>query len=590
MKKVRTTTRIIYKNSAEYEFKRPPLFTDRTSIVKWCVIVLFAGLFARLIYIQCFLHTKISPIVDRMVERERVETSKRGGIFDTKNKPLALSVKRHNIFLDAKEIKDFDEVKKALSKNGIKIKETKLSQLKGKRYVPLNQEVTNIEQIRNENLKGVGDEFRYVRKYPEGRLLAQTIGITSVSGSGIGGIEKSFDRYLRGKVVKVKAYKKAVGISIPEEFINKTKLRASDVILHVDKRMQFIVEEELREAFIKNGARKAMCVVQNPKTGAILAIASFPDFDFLDKKKQIENLKNPIISDYYEPGSTFKIIAAAAALEEKKVGLDDMFYLENGRYKIGNSAIKDDHKFKGSMNVAKIIEQSSNIGIAKVAQKLGKEKLYEYIRKFGFYSFTDIDLPGEIRGNLPEVSSWDNLSLANIAFGQGVGVTALQLINAFCVIANDGVLMKPSIIKSIENPYDKSGNKTFEPKEVRRVISAETAKTMRTFLKNAVEFGTGRSAKTSGWTAGGKTGTAQKFDVKEKKYSDKYYVASFCGMLPALEPKIVILVIIDEPKGNYYATSAASPVFSKIAERLSMYLEIPRDITENENDGKNEIA
>jgi cell division protein FtsI (penicillin-binding protein 3) len=273
----------------------------------------------------------------------------------------------------------------------------------------------------------------------------------------------------------------------------------------------------------------------------------------------------------YEPGSTFKIITVSAALEENKISLSDTFFLENGKYKINGHTIKDDHKINGYASISKILEQSSNIGLVKIGQKLGGANLYKYVRKFGFYSLTGIDLPGEIKGSLLDVDKWSGLSLPTISFGQGIGVTALQMINAYCVIANDGILMKPSIVKSIES------SDVFPSKEVRQVVSSETAKIVRQFLKNVVDFGTGKSAKTPGYTVGGKTGTSQKIDPGTKKYSTKRYTASFCGMLPALNPEIVILVVIDEPKGDYYGASVASPIFAKIAQRTAEYLRIKKD-------------
>jgi cell division protein FtsI (penicillin-binding protein 3) len=278
-------------------------------------------------------------------------------------------------------------------------------------------------------------------------------------------------------------------------------------------------------------------------------------------------------------------------LELGKVKFTDGFYLENGKYKIAGYTIKDDHKIKGNASLSEIMEQSSNVGMIKIAQKLGSENFYGYIRKFGFYSLTGIDLPGEAKGLLADVKDWNALSLPTISFGQGIGVTGLQMINAFSAVANDGVLMKPYVIESIEKPDSVHVMRTkknidnemtesvFEPKEIRRVVSVETARIVKKLLKNVVDFGTGRSAKISGYTVGGKTGTAQKVDSVLKTYSAKYYTASFCGMVPALEPEIVILVIIDEPQSSsgYYAASVASPVFASIAKRTAEYLGIKKD-------------
>jgi cell division protein FtsI (penicillin-binding protein 3) len=267
----------------------------------------------------------------------------------------------------------------------------------------------------------------------------------------------------------------------------------------------------------------------------------------------------------------------AAALEEGKTRLSDIFYLENGKIKIAGHTIKDDHKIEGgSANLSKSFEMSSNIVMIKIAQRLGPDIFYDYIRKFGFYSLTGIDLPGETKGLLMDVKKWNALTLPNISFGQGIGVSALQIINAFSALANGGVLLKPFVIQKITK--SNSQDEIFEKKEIRRLVSEDTARNMRKLLKNVVDFGTGKSAKVKGYTVGGKTGTAQKADPSTKTYSTKYYNASFCGMLPAMNPEFVVLVIIDEPKGSsYYASSVASPVFANISKRIAEYLCIEKD-------------
>jgi cell division protein FtsI (penicillin-binding protein 3) len=334
----------------------------------------------------------------------------------------------------------------------------------------------------------------------------------------------------------------------------------------------------LKKAFEKYKAKKAICIVQDPQRGRILAMVSLPDFDSSGEIKDVIALRNSAITDIYEPGSTFKIVPIAAALETGKVNFSDTFYVENGKFKIAGHTIRDDHKLEGRVSLSKVMEMSSNIGMVKIAQKLGDEDLYEYIRKFGFYSLTGIDLTGEAKGILMDVKNWNALTLPTVSFGQGIGVTALQMINAFSAIANDGILRKPYVIQKIEQ-LETDAN-LFESKEIRRVVSVETARAVKKLLKSVVDSGTGKSAKINGYTVGGKTGTAQKVDPATKTYSTKYYTASFCGMVPAMKPKFVILVIVDEPKGSsYYASSVASPVFANIAKRTAEYLGIEKDDT-----------
>ncbi|MDR3274530.1 MAG: penicillin-binding protein 2 [Endomicrobium sp.] len=516
-----------------------------------------------------------------MVIRNNVEMPKRGDILDSKGKILASSVKKYTVFLDPKIIEDFNKMKNILSHDGIKIKADNLNELGKTSYCPIafNTDADVIDKIKSEQLKGVGFESKYKRQYPEGRFLAHILGITGSEGNGLEGIERTYNEYLCGYSIITKTRRDGRGHIIYDRFIDKTKIRGQSIELSIDSNIQFIAEQELRKAFDKYKAKKAVCIIQNPKTGAIFAMVSLPDFDSSGKIKDIKILRNSAISDIYEPGSTFKIVAVAAALEQNKVKLTDNFYLENGRYKIAGHTIRDNHKIEGYASLKKIMEQSSNIGIVKITQKLSNENFYEYIRKFGFYSLTGIDLPGEAKGILMGADKWNALSLPTISFGQGIGVTALQIINAFSAIANGGILMKPSLLRNIEKTGTETNDKNvFESKEIRRVISFETAQTMRKLLKNVVDFGTGRSAKIADYTVGGKTGTAQKVDPLIKTYSTKHYIASFCGMIPAMNPEIVILVIIDEPKGSsYYAASVASPVFASIAEKTARYLDIEKD-------------
>ncbi|MCA6072124.1 MAG: penicillin-binding protein 2 [Endomicrobium sp.] len=557
---------------------------NRKTALIFVIMSVFFLLFAKLVYVQIILHGKINRTVDKMINRENVETPKRGDILDFNRKILATSIKKYTVFLDPKVIKDFNRVKTVLANNGIKIKEKQLSDFGNTSYVPIafNINMDIVDKIKKEQLKGIGFVTKYVRQYPEGRLLAHILGITDSDGNGLEGIEKICNESLSGNTIMTKIRRDGCGRIIQDKLVNQSKTRGQNVELSIDRTIQFITEEELRKVFEKYKAKKAVCIVQDPKDGKILAMVSLPDFDCSDKIKDISILRNAAISDVYEPGSTFKIVTVAAALETKKVKLSDTFYLENGKFKIADHTIRDDHKIQGSASLSKSMEMSSNIGMVKIAQKLGSENFYEYIRKFGFYSLAGIDLPGEERGLLMDVKRWNALTLPTVSFGQGIGVTALQIINAYSAIANDGILTKPCVIKKIEKlnadgETEMDGN-ILESREIRRVVSTETAHAIKKILKNTVELGTGKSAKINGYTVGGKTGTAQKVDPATKTYSTKHYTASFCGMVPAMNPAFVILVVVDEPKGSsYYAASVASPVFANIARRTAEYLGIEKD-------------
>ncbi|MDR0617927.1 MAG: penicillin-binding protein 2 [Endomicrobium sp.] len=553
---------------------------NRKTVLAFIVLSVFFVLFVKLIYIQIFLHNKISHSVGRMVNCQTVEVPKRGDILDAKGNILATSVKKYNIFLDPKIIEDFSNIKDVLLKNGIQVKEKNLSDYGNRAYVPIAYDVDSsvANNIKMMKLRGVGFESKYVRKYPEGKMLSNILGITDHHGNGLEGIEKTCNNCLLGNSVIASTYRDGRGYIIQNKVIDQSKICGQNVILSIDRNIQYIAEQELRKTFEKYQAKKAICIVQNPKTGSILAMVSLPDFDYLEKIKDLKVLRNAAISDIYEPGSTFKIVTVASALEENKAKLSDTFYLENGKLKIGGHTIRDDHKIEGKVSLSKAMEMSSNIAMIKIAKKLGVNDFYEYIRKFGFYSLTGIDLPGEAKGLLLDVKHWNALTLPTISFGQGIGVTALQMINVFTAIANGGVLLKPYIVQRIGKYNENDTQENFHTMEIRRVVSKETAYMMKKILKNSVDFGTGKSAKVMGYTVGGKTGTSQKVDHLTKAYSKKFYTASFCGMLPAMEPEFVVLVIIDEPKGrSYYGSSVASPVFSSIAQSIAQYLEIPKD-------------
>lgn len=553
---------------------------NRKTVLVLMVLPVFFLLFIKLIYIQIFLYDKISCSVGKMVNRQIVEVPKRGDILDIKGNILATSVKKYNIFLDPQIIEDFSSVKETLLKNRIQIKEKSLTEFGDKAYVPIAYDVdSNIaNNIRMMKVKGIGFESKYVREYPEGKMLSNILGITGYDGNGLEGIEKICNERLLGSSVTMHMHRDGRGCIIPNTIVEQSKICGQNVTLSIDRNIQYIAEQALRKSFEKYQAKRAVCIVQNPKTGGILAMVSLPDFDRSTKIKDLKVLRNVAISDIYEPGSTFKIVTVASALEKGKVNLSDTFYLEDGKLKIADHIIRDDHKIKGKVCLSRAMEMSSNIAMVKIAKKLGNNDFYEYIRKFGFYSLTGIDLPGEAKGLLLDVKHWNALTLPTISFGQGIGVTALQMINAFTAIANNGILLKPYIVQKIDNYDDNNIQKIFNTMEIRRVVSKETAYTMKKMLKNSVDFGTGKTAKVKGYSVGGKTGTAQKIDPLTKTYSKKFYTSSFCGMLPAMEPEFVVLVIIDEPKGqSYYASSVASPAFASIAQSIAQYLEIPKD-------------
>ncbi|MDR3049354.1 MAG: penicillin-binding protein 2 [Elusimicrobiota bacterium] len=542
------------------------------------IILVFLGLLVRLVYIQIVNYSKISRDVSSTVNKQSEEQAKRGDILDSSGKVLAESLQKYDLSIDPNFIRErriYDDVKAVLAQNGIRVPKANIKDYGNTSFVWLASglsEETAANIRKSQGAAGIILKPRFIRQYPEGVFLTHILGRVGADSKGLNGMEFVFNSELSGEIIKIKQYRDGRGRLLNEGFIDKSEKKGHNLTLTIDRNIQFIVEQEMDLAFKKNRAKRAVCIVQRPKTGEILAMAVLPEYSLSDKIADIDILKNFAVSDIFEPGSTFKIVALAAAIEEKKITAQDKFYLEDGKYKIADRIISDDHIIMGFATVEKIMEQSSNIGFIKIAYKLGENIFYNYIRKFGFFSITGIELQGESRGMLADASQWNALSLPNISFGQGIGVTALQIIGAFSAIANDGILMQPLIVKQIGDNI-----KDYKPKIVRRVVSADTAKEVKRILKAVVEKGTGQSAKVSQYTVGGKTGTAQKINTHTKEYSKYNYIASFCGMLPAMEPEIVILIVFDEPRGDYYAASIAAPVFSKIAKRTAEYLKIPKD-------------
>jgi cell division protein FtsI (penicillin-binding protein 3) len=538
----------------------------RKVIIAFFVLLFFAILLLKLFYVQIILHNKITNSVNKMLNKNNIANPKRGNIFDCKGSILATSIKQYTVFIDSKMIDDFYKTKSILQKHGIEIGNKDLKDFNNKSYIPVgfNIDIDKVERLKKLNLKGIGFEPKYVRYYPEGKLLSNVLGITDYYGHGVEGIEKIYDEYLSGNRIITKMYRDGRGrIIMRDKFINLSEIQGHDVILTIDKNIQFIAEQEMKKAFLQHNAKKAICIVQNSNDSRILAMVSLSNEN---------SLRNSAVSDSYEPGSTFKIVALSAAINMNKLDISDKFDLENGKLKMAGHIFKDDHKINGVVQLNKVISLSSNIGMIKIAQRIGNMNFYNYIRKFGFYSLSGIDLPGECKGILIDVKNWNSLTLPTISFGQGICVTPIQLINAFSAIANGGTLQKPYIVQEIKGINNAI---RFQPKKIRKVISSETANKVIEILNYAVEFGTGKNARLNRYSVAGKTGTAQKIDIETKKYSSKNYIASFCGIVTVNNSKIIILVIIDEPRNkSYYASSVAVPVFSSIATKVCDYLNV----------------
>ncbi|MDD5258701.1 MAG: penicillin-binding transpeptidase domain-containing protein [bacterium] len=558
------------------------MYHRRAALVAFCVLLLFFGVVCRLYFIQVLQYRKFAGLKEKQYIQTVEIKPKRGTIFDCQGRELALSVDVDSVCAFPRQIENVQETAAKLAKALDLDQEVIKEKLKTDKYFVWIDRKIDAEQakaVKLYKLKGVGFVKESKRCYPDEHLANQLLGFVGIDNDGLTGIEKYYDEYIKGESSFVTQGKDAKGRSV----LNDTETcynssNSNDLILTIDKTIQYIAERELDAAWAKYSGRNALIIVQKTKTGEILALAGRPTFSYHKiKESSISEMRLRAITDFYEPGSTFKIITAAAALEEKVVKPEDRYFCENGSYKVGPTVIRD-HEKEGWLTFAQVVERSSNIGTAKVANKIGRDKLFYYSKMFGFGSMTGIGLPGEIQGLLRKPKDWSSISLGRISFGQEIGVTPLQLLNAVNAVANGGMLMQPMIVKAIRN---KQGTiiKEYDPQIMRKVISPETAQTLTTILQGVVENGTGAMAQVKGYDVAGKTGTAQKIDPSIKKYSDTKYVASFVGYLPADDPEVTILVIIDEPKEIYWGGSVCAPVFANVARDIMRYLNIPAKTT-----------
>jgi len=544
---------------------------------------LFLIVLARAYQLQVLQSHKLASLAERQVQRAIPLVPRRGILYDRKKEEMAISVEMDSVFAQPAKVGNVEEAAKRVSPILNKSSQGLLKKMKeGKPFVWLERGITASQRqaIEKLDLEGVDFLKETKRFYPQGEIGSCIIGFAGLDSQGLEGVELKYDDFIKGEPGYILISKDALGRSLtPEDPRVRRSEEGCEVILTIDKNIQYITERELKKAVQACSAKGGMAVVMSPKTGEILAMAVQPSFDpnhFSLSPVQVK--KNRNITDTFEPGSTFKIFLLAAVLEEGVCSPGDPFFCENGVYPVGGKVIHDVHKY-GWLSLQEIIKFSSNIGASKVGRKLGRGKLHQYLKGFGFSGKTGIDLPGEVTGFLAAPQYWSEIGAANICFGQGISLTALQLSNALSVIANGGWLMKPYVVKTI---HDRQGNvlKENHPKRVRRVISEKTARTVAAIMRTVCEEGgTGRAAALAGYDAAGKTGTAQKVAPQSRGYSDKR-VGSFIGFAPVDDPQVVISVIIDEPRGVSYGGVVATPAFKGIGEQILPYMGVyPKGIT-----------
>jgi len=545
--------------------------------------LLFLVIFGRAYQLQVIRSKKLAEMAERQSQRIVQLVPKRGILYDRKKEEMAISVEVDSVFVQPGKVEDIQEAARKIGPPLGQKAATLLSKMKKEEpFVWLQRGITSEQRaaIEKNNLSGVDFLKETKRFYPQGEIGVHVIGFAGLDARGLEGVELGYDDFIRGEPGFIVVSKDALGRSItPQSLPFHQSLDGCEVILTIDKNIQYIVEKELKKSILACSAKGGMAVVMNPRTGEILAMAVQPSFDpnhFSSSPPQVR--KNRTVTDTFEPGSTFKVFLLAAALEEQMVEPKEMFFCENGSYVVGGKVIHDVHKY-GWLSLADVIKVSSNVGASKIGRKLGKTKLHRYLKNFGFGSKTGIDLPGEAVGFLAAPRNWSEVGLANISFGQGVSITALQLTTALAAVANGGVLVRPYVVKAV---LDSNGKvlKENRPKSIRRVISAETAATVTRILQAVMqEGGTGKAAALSGYESAGKTGTAQKALPNGRGYSDKR-TGTFYGFAPADNPQVVITVVIDEPQGMSYGGVVAAPAFKAIGEQVLPYMGIyPKGVT-----------
>jgi len=553
----------------------------RVLVLAALLAVAFGGLTGRLAWLQVVKRAELAQLAERQYSRTVVLHAQRGAIVDRHGTPLATSTPTESLFVQPRAVADPARLAGRLAPIiGVSPAEAHQALTSARPFVWLRRKLPPAvaAEVRALREPGLGFLPEPLRLYPNRELAAHVVGFEGVEG-GLEGVERAFDAELAGTPGKAVVGRDALGREVTSQRVLRAPKPGHGVVLTLDRTIQYVAEREIDAAYRRTGARAAMAVVLEPRTGDVLALAIRPTFNpntFLEAPTK-DAWRNRAITDPFEPGSTFKVILAAAALEEGVVRPDDQIYAENGAITLAKTTIRDWKKY-GWLTFSEVLQYSSNVGSIKVGLQLGRERYYRYMSAFGFGVSTGLGLPGESRGQLRDPTRWSLLSLPTLSLGQEVSVTALQMVAAFGAIANGGTLMQPRLVRAT---FDADGREArrFQPRAVRQVVSPATARTLTRILVKAVEAGTGHNAAIPGYEVAGKTGTAQKLDPTTGRYSRAPGVLSFVGWAPADEPRFVMLVMLDEPKNEQWGSEAAAPVFGAIGREILRYFEVaPRDV------------
>lgn len=533
----------------------------------------------RLTYLQVFRYGDFVKQAARQQQRTVEVSPRRGVIYDRNGQELAMSVPVDSVFAVPIEIPDQENTASILAKVIGADPEDLLAKLKAGRnfaWVARKVDQETSDRIRALNLRGIYFEKESKRYYPKRELAAQVLGLVGTDDDGLAGIERQFESQLRGQpgtmMISQDARRRWFGR------VERQPDPGENVVLTIDEKIQFIVEKELDRAMAETRAVAGTVVVQNPRTGEILALANRPTFNpNLSREITPAVLKNHAVSDVYEPGSVFKTVTYSSVLEENLARTDETVDCNPGFIQVGGIKIRDSHHI-GVVTVDRAYAESSDVAAVKMGLRLGQDRFYKHIRDLGFGQQTGIELPGETRGLVKPPARWSAASIGSMAIGQEVGVTPLQIVSMVSAIANDGIYSSPRIVAGFTHPQNGYQQIVFHPANPHRVISTMTAAQMRRMMEMVVLDGTARRAILDGYTSGGKTGTAQKVDPRTHTYSHTDYVGSFVGFAPINNPALTVAVILDSARGLHQGGQVSAPVFKRIAEQVLAYMHVPHDV------------
>jgi cell division protein FtsI (penicillin-binding protein 3) len=543
-------------------------------LLLWCVAIC-----GRLVFLQIFRYGSFVKQAEHQQQREIPLSPKRGVIYDRAGHELAMSVLVDSAFAVPSEVKDLPTAVSLITRITGEDHNVVLADCRNHKtfcWVARKADDETIERIKSLNLQGIHFQKEPKRFYPARDLAAQVVGTVGMEDVGQSGIEHAFDDELRGRAGKM-----FISVDARRQWysdVEKQPEPGENLVLTIDKNIQYIAEKELDQAIHDTQAIAGTVIVENPHTGEILALANRPTFN-PNLRKQITPgaLTNRAVSYVYEPGSTFKLVTISAALEEKLTNPDEVFDCQMGSIVYNGMRIRDS-KPHGLLPVWGVLAESSDVGAIKIALRLGEDRFYKYIRAYGFGQQTGIELPGETRGLTKPVSRWSKVSIAAISMGQEIGISPLQLSALISTFANDGVWVAPRIVAGPVATQSTPQTVAFHPGTSRRVISSYTAAEMRSMMQKVVLEGTGRKAILEGYSSAGKTGTAQKVDPATGAYSKTKYIGSFAGFAPLNNPQIVVAVILDSAVGLHQGGQVSAPVFRRVSQQVLEYLHTPHDL------------